>query len=280
MSVNLSIGGHVLSIVGEAEGSIIRHMPCFSPFLTQQPGKWSICFSNSFHTPIHTPIHQFKLENQTDCCLSSTPDGMLFSLNAGQPDALDMHFANNRVECCHCDNPSFLKFGLWMAYSLLGLPCNALPIHAAVVVVDGRAALFLGESGTGKSTHASLWINHIPGAMLLNDDSPILSIENNQAWVYGSPWSGKTPCYKPQRFPVQGIVRLQQAPFNRIRQLATPLSIVSLQPSLPPSLVHADSLQALLMEFISHVIKKTPIYQLDCLPDDKAAFLCHNTLFK
>lgn len=53
---------------------------------------------------------------------------------------------------------------------------RAVAVHSSVISLDGRAVLFLGESGTGKSTHTRLWREHIPGARLLNDDSPIIRI--------------------------------------------------------------------------------------------------------
>ena len=42
--------------------------------------------------------------------------------------------------------------------------------HASVVTNNGLAYLFLGKSGTGKSTHSRLWLSYIAGTKLLNDD--------------------------------------------------------------------------------------------------------------
>ena len=53
--------------------------------------------------------------------------------------------------------------------------------------------------------------------------------------VYGSPWSGKTPCYKAERYPLAGCVRLSQAPYNKIRRLNTLQAYAALHPSAPPS---------------------------------------------
>ena len=75
-----------------------------------------------------------------------------------------------------------------------------------------KAYLFLGPSGTGKSTHAQLWLQHIKDTQLINDDNPV--IRGNM--VYGSPWSGKTPCYRKVRYPLGGLVVLSQAPHNKI----------------------------------------------------------------
>ena len=73
-------------------------------------------------------------------------------------------------------NPALFRFGLWTMFNIAALERRAVAVHSSVISLDGRTVLFLGESGTGKSTHTRLWREHIPGARLLNDDSPIIRI--------------------------------------------------------------------------------------------------------
>ena len=48
--------------------------------------------------------------------------------------------------------------------------------------------MFLGKSGTGKSTHARMWLKYIQGTDLVNDDNPVVRVANDgTAVVYGSP---------------------------------------------------------------------------------------------
>ena len=116
-------------------------------------------------------------------------------------------------------NPALFRFGVWILFNIAALPRGAVAFHSSVIRYRGRGVLFLGESGTGKSTHTRLWREHIPGAELLNDDSPIIRATDSEAFVHGSPWSGKTPCYRNERCPITAVVRLSQAPHNRIRRL-------------------------------------------------------------
>ena len=44
-----------------------------------------------------------------------------------------------------------------------------------------------------------------------------IRIENGKVYAYGSAWSGKKHCYKNEKYPLAGIVRLSQAPFNKIK---------------------------------------------------------------
>ena len=184
-----------------------------------------------------------------------------------------------RVEMCWRGDRAELRYMLWLAYAHGALAHGALPVHASTVVWRDRAVLCLGESGTGKSTHTRLWREHIEGAWLLNDDSPIVRVERDGVWAYGSPWSGKTPCFKPVRVPVAAMLRLRQAPSNSIVHLTPLLAFASLQPSCPPTLMYDEHCTDLLVDFVGRVIERVPVYRLDCLPDADAARLSHSTLF-
>lgn len=151
---------------------------------------------------------------------------------------------------------------------------DALAVHASTVVADGFAYLFMGKSGTGKSTHSSLWIKTFPGIELLNDDNPILRLQpDGTVRVYGSPWSGKTPCYRNASAPVRAIVRLRQAPANEYRPLADIEAFTAILPGV--SAITSD--RALYNRAATTVIELTrrvSIGILLCLPDAAAARLC------
>ncbi len=173
---------------------------------------------------------------------------------------------------------SLVRFGLWILFGLAITPRHAIAIHSSTIRCSEKAALFLGESGTGKSTHTRLWREHISGAVLLNDDSPIIRISEGRAIVCGSPWSGKTPCYKQEQWPISGLVRLSQAPHNRIRRLGVIQAIGALLPSCPPAFAFDNRLQDAICNTLSQLITLVPVYHLECLPDQAAAELSHQTL--
>lgn len=155
---------------------------------------------------------------------------------------------------------------------------GALEMHSSVVINDGRGYLFLGRSGTGKSTHSSLWMKHIPGTELLNDDNPILRLmPDGSARVFGSPWSGKTPCYKAKDVPAGAVVLLKQAPYNKIQRLS-PLksyaTLMSSASSFRPFKALADGWHRTLEGLAGSL----PCYTLECLPDQEAAELSYRTI--
>lgn len=174
---------------------------------------------------------------------------------------------------------SLIRFGVWILFGLAITPHHAIAIHSSTIQCGAGASLFLGESGTGKSTHTRLWRTHIEGAKLLNDDSPIIRIREGVPTVYGSPWSGKTPCYKNESYPIRGFVRLSQAPHNRMRRLGVIPAIGALLPSCPPSFAHDAKLQDAICDTLSEFIALTPVYHLECLPDEAAARLSYSTLY-
>ncbi len=175
-------------------------------------------------------------------------------------------------------NMEALRFTLWTAYAMMGVRLGAVPVHSSVVVCEGKAVMCLGESGTGKSTHTRLWLENIAGTHLLNDDSPIVSLVGDEVRVFGSPWSGKSDCYLQESYPIAGLLRLEQRKENSIRRLGVVESFTALQPSCPPSLAKDERCMDLLVEYISKVIERVPVYRMGCLPDADAARLSHKTI--
>lgn len=167
---------------------------------------------------------------------------------------------------------------LMVLFALATARLQTALFHAATVSYKDGAYMFLGKSGTGKSTHARLWQQYIEGVELVNDDNPVVRIMNDgQAWVFGSPWSGKTPCYRSVSYPLKGVVLLSQAPYNKIERLRGIQAYAALVPSISGKRwdeLIADGLHATENALASHV----PVWQLECLPDEDAARTCKETI--
>lgn len=161
---------------------------------------------------------------------------------------------------------------LLFAFSTAGM--GTLEMHASVTVNSGKAFLFLAKSGTGKSTHSQLWLDNIPGSSLLNDDNPVVRLwPDGRVIVYGSPWSGKTPCYKNEEYPAGAFVQIRRSPENKISRLSLFESYALLYGS--SSGFKADRTMADgLHETFSAIAQKCPCYVLDCRPDADAARVC------
>lgn len=156
---------------------------------------------------------------------------------------------------------------------------DAVSLHASVVRNDGQAFLFMGKSGTGKSTHSRMWLENVPGTDLLNDDNPIVRVVGGQALVYGSPWSGKTPCYRNANASLAGIVRLRQAPANRFTEKEETEAFSQLLPGC--SVLRQDKIlhEALCMTLVA-LVQTVCVGEMECLPDKEAAEVCRGEVLK
>lgn len=234
---------------------------------------------------IERDIHEFDFEKSYAIGrLSRYSTGYIFTMFRNGESYILTKEDDSNVVCSDlgCNgkvDTSLLRFGIWIMFGIVIAPLGGIAIHSSVLVKDGMGVLCLGESGTGKSTHTRLWREHIEGTKLLNDDSPIIRMVGDVAMVYGSPWSGKTPCYVNRSVPIRGFMRLSQAPYNKIKRLNALTAIGALLPSCPPSFAYEEPLQDHICNSLSEMIATTPVYHLACLPNEDAAQLAYSTIY-
>ena len=166
---------------------------------------------------------------------------------------------------------------LILMYALATAGSDTLVLHAVVVSCEGKGYIFLGPSGEGKSTHAQLWLKHFEGTELVNDDHPVV----RNGVVYGSPWSPITPCYRNVSYPISGFVRLSPAPYNKIHRMSGIEAYLNLYCSdlgrIGDSSI-AKNIGECLHQTKDKLAQTIPMWHLECLPDEAAARLCHETI--
>lgn len=292
---DFQIGEISLRVIGAAASPVDVGLNGFRPFATQLESTPKLTIDAEVDLPTdwwsaegivgHTLIDRFDFEeHECDCVLARDEEARWFGMfpheEGCHPIVLRHAFGSSIIESNAglggVPDASLWRFGLWVAFGLIAVPNGAIPVHTSTIVCKDRAVLFLGESGTGKSTHTRLWRENIEGAHLLNDDSPII---RSSAVAYGSPWSGKTPCYRNLHYPIAAIVRLSQAPHNRMRRLSALEALGALLPSCPPSFAYDEELQDAICETLSQLISTVPVYHLECLPNAEAAQLSYSTIF-
>ncbi|MGJ1509514.1 MULTISPECIES: hypothetical protein [Sphingobacterium] len=96
--------------------------------------------------------------------------------------------------------------------------------------------------------------------------------------IYGTPWSGKTPCYKNEKLTLQDVVRLQRAPVNEFEWQSGPKGFIAVLPSCT-SIRWNKELFSNMNTILEKIIAQAPVGYLKCLPDAAAAELCHSYLF-
>lgn len=181
----------------------------------------------------------------------------------------------------HVTSPNQRHYGLnnalMLCYAFATADKMTMLMHASVIRNNGKGYLMTAPSGTGKSTHTRLWYDHIPGCDLMNDDNPVVRVIGEEAIVYGSPWSGKTPCYRNIEAPIGGIVRLWQKPENSIRRMEALEAFTQLLPAMS-NMKWDRRIYRGICDGVSALIRLRGMYALGCLPDAEAARLCHATL--
>ena len=149
-------------------------------------------------------------------------------------------------------------------------------LHCAVLDYEGNAYAFLGRSGTGKSTHTGLWLQHIAGTDIVNGDKPILSFTDTEVCAHGTPWMGKEGRGRNTKAPLKALVFLEQAKENSIRRLspAETSSKLFVQMLFPTDEENASKT----LELADKLIERVPAYLLKCNISEEAVRVCYEAI--
>ena len=291
------VAGHLLDItLADDALTNANILPSFTPFTCAEEG--DLIFSLTAHLGKTADLSDWDEIGQFDC---GGANHGVYRKEGQNPDSFDYAFLislpdvqGGKMSCCLIARNSFTEceailvgdettwhFGLnnaiMLAYAFATADKQTLLVHASVIRKDGWGYLFTAPSGTGKSTHTHLWYKHIEGSDLMNDDNPVVRVVDGKTIVYGSPWSGKTPCYRNIEAPIGGITRLAQAPKNEISRMNPIAAFAALLPAVS-SMKWDSYIYKCICKTIAEVIRLTPIYHLDCLPDADAARVSYNAL--
>lgn len=165
----------------------------------------------------------------------------------------------------------------WFFYSYLYLH-GGLMLHASAVELGGRAYLFSGPSGIGKSTHTREWEAQF-SARVFNDDKPALRQLDGVWYAYGTPWCGKNGININLRAPVAGICFLRRGTRAAIRRLS-PLEAAAAIISQTNNRFGTEKGLSRLTEPLESLISAVPIYELTGNCPEEAARLSHEIMTK
>lgn len=176
-----------------------------------------------------------------------------------------------------------LSFDL-MEYVLTGSTFNKIlldhggvMLHSSAVVLDGVAYLFSADSGTGKSTHTQLWLEHFGDrAFIINDDKPVLRKVDGDWYVFGTPWSGKSDLNVNTKAKVGAIIFLERSKKNYVCD-------ISIGEAIPKFIkqtirkIHEDKMEKLL-KIMGHLLTEVPLYKFGCNISDDAVVTIYNRI--
>lgn len=155
---------------------------------------------------------------------------------------------------------------------------EGIVLHASAIEWQGRAIAFTAPAGTGKTTQSNLWKQYM-NAVVLNGDRPAIRIHGDEAFIYGTPWSGSSKDYINKRAPLVALVLVEQSPENFVRKLSAAEALMRIMPRffLPYNDQH---MMELAMGTIDKVLQLTPVYLLKCRPDKGAVDVLADVLIR
>jgi hypothetical protein len=269
--------------------TILQLLPSFVPFMTDNSDAqplFQLAIGKKAPTPNTEFIRTFDTGNGCISVARLDNSGYLF-------DIMDSH----RYPCCqlqtdttitHCrctinGNLHTEGFGLntalMLCFAFASSQRKTLLIHASTVKNQNYGYAFIAPSGTGKSTHVAYWLKNIRGCDLLNDDNPVIRMIGGKPYIFGSPWSGKTPCYRNVKVRLGAIAHIARAASNTIRPYTPAEAFAALLPSCS-TLKWDKAIYNSACNTIAEIIRSTNIYNLRCLPNDSAARMAYQTIRK
>lgn len=294
MTKHYKVAGHVFSLTLTDGCTLWPRLGQYAPFETE--GVTEPVFSMELlpgtyeADPSREVVYDAPTEDgQTVVKLFRERDGWTFEMSPDSSRACNAHLCTGpdfRQGRLYLDNRRVsdaifaINNSLMLLFAFTTATLGTLELHASMTGNSGRAFLFLARSGTGKSTHSSLWLKHIPGSELMNDDNPVVRVwPDGSIMAYGSPWSGKTPCYRNVEAPAGAFVRIRRSAENAITPLRLPEAYALIYSScsgFKADRAMADGLHAT----IEKIVTTIPCYVLDCRPDEEAAMVCAAELLK
>jgi hypothetical protein len=144
---------------------------------------------------------------------------------------------------------------------------GAAEVHACGVVADGRALVFAGASGAGKTTLARVWRRR--RVEVLSDDRVVLRRRRRRVLAFGTPWHGTAALASPRHAPLGAVFFLKQAAASHARPLGRAEAAARLfSLSFPPPWDAAGV--AGVLDLAGSVARGTPCFELAFTPDGSA----------
>ncbi len=161
-------------------------------------------------------------------------------------------------------NPYSLDSVLRIVHSLILAERGGFLLHSASAICDGRAYLFSGVSGAGKTTMTRL---APPDITLLTDEMSYLRPNRDGYSAFGTPFAGELArAGENCSAPVSALFFLEQGPENRIEELPSPEAVRRLMRNI---LFFAED-QGLVTKLFATAcdfVARVPIRRLTFYPD-------------
>lgn len=157
------------------------------------------------------------------------------------------------------------------------LKYDAFVMHAAVIGVGDKAYAFTAKSGTGKSTHISLWKRLLGDKVyVINGDKPIMRFIGDKLFVYGTPWCGKEMWNTNVKAELANLCFLERGDVNEIESLSPGESVSLVMKQI---LIPKDSFGVIkTFDLVDKMLRRVALWKLKCNISLEAAVVAYEKM--
>lgn len=210
----LSIGGLTILLCGPAD-AFTQDFDAFEFFPTSTAFNVHQTVSVDSHAPKQRPEGRILLKNSELVVMENDLQYTFLFPNA--PGIREAHLTKDGTEACYFCRPPYteslqqdLFHAIRLSFLYLAQLHDMVVLHSASLLYQGKAWLFSGHSGAGKSTHTNLW-KELYNVPLINGDLNLLAVENGCPMVHGLPWCGTSRIVDTHSYPLGGIILVKKA---------------------------------------------------------------------
>ena len=157
---------------------------------------------------------------------------------------------------------------------------NVVVFHSSSFMVNGKGFLITARSGVGKSTHSRNLKEYIGDDFVyINDDKPLLKVNENKVTVYSNPWNGKERKSNDVSAPLKAVLFLSRGETNTYRRIVNKeeiyIKMIS-QIYLPKEKAKRE----LALKAADSILKNINFYEINVTNDIESAKMTYEEIIK
>ncbi len=225
---------------------------------------------NSIYNDVHNYCKDYQYDGKVDFTVTISPQDIEYEK---EKSAREDKIENRPVR--RYSEGYLEELAVYRKIAEKMIEYNTILFHGSVVSVKDEAYLFTAKSGTGKSTHTRLWRQLFGDkAVMVNDDKPLIRIENGEAFVFGTPYNGKHRLGNNLCVKLKSIAVLERSENNSV----SPLSKEEAFPMLLQQCFRSSDTQKVIrtLQLLNQLSETVKLYKLKCNMDIEAAETAYN----
>ncbi len=170
----------------------------------------------------------------------------------------------------------YILTSIGLVFIKLILKHNGFVIHGSSISYNNNGIIFSAKSGTGKSTQVKLWMENLENVILVNDDTPAVTFDDDCVYLNGTPFAGTSGLNTNVKVPLKALVFIERATEPYIEKLSFKDAIPRFMDEVKKSLV-SDNI-SLCVDYAAKLMEKVPIYLLHCNMSKESVDVLKNQL--